>query len=385
MSKRDYYEILEVGKDAGAEEIKKAYRKKAIQFHPDKNPDDKSAEDKFKEAAEAYEVLSNPDKKARYDRFGHAGMSGNGGFSGEGMTFDDIFSRFGDVFGDAFGGGFGSFFGGGGGRSGGRQRVNKGTNLRVTVKLTLDEIANGTTKKIKVKKYVACSACGGNGEKNGQSSKTCPTCNGRGVQTRIVNTIMGQMQTTSTCQTCGGEGKIIEEKCATCYGEGVVSGEELIELKIPAGVSEGVQLSVSGKGNAARRGGINGDLLVVIQEVEHPDFQRDGNDIIYNLFISIPDAILGTNSEIPTLQGKVKIKIDPGTQSGKILRLRGKGLPDLNGYSRGDLMVRINVFIPSSVSKDDRTLLQKMQDSDNFNPKNKKTESIFDRFKGYFS
>jgi molecular chaperone DnaJ len=385
MSKRDYYEILDVSKDAGAEEIKKAYRKKAIQYHPDKNPDDKSAEDKFKEAAEAYEVLSNPDKKARYDRFGHAGMSGNAGFSGEGMTFDDIFSRFGDVFGDAFGGGFGSFFGGGGGRSSGRQRVNKGTNLRVTVKLTLDEIANGTTKKIKVKKYVACSACGGNGEKNGQSSKTCPTCNGRGVQTRIVNTIMGQMQTTSTCQTCGGEGKIIEEKCATCYGEGVVSGEELIELKIPAGVSEGVQLSVSGKGNAARRGGINGDLLIVIQEVEHPDFQRDGNDIIYNLFISIPDAILGTNSEIPTLQGKVKIKIDPGTQSGKILRLRGKGLPDLNGYSRGDLMVRINVFIPSSVSKDDRTLLQKMQESDNFNPKNKKTESIFDRFKGYFS
>jgi molecular chaperone DnaJ len=384
MSKRDYYEILGVSKDAGAEEIKKAYRKKAIQYHPDKNPDDKGAEEKFKEAAEAYEVLSNPDKKARYDRFGHAGMSGNGGFSGEGMTFDDIFSRFGDVFGDAFGGGFGSFFGGGS-RGGGRQRVNKGTNLRVTVKLTLDEIANGTTKKIKVKKYVACSACGGNGEKNGQSSKTCPTCNGRGVHTRIVNTIMGQMQTTSTCQTCGGEGKIIEEKCTTCYGEGVVSGEELIELKIPAGVSEGVQLSVSGKGNAARRGGINGDLLVVIQEVEHPDFQRDGNDIIYNLFISIPDAILGTNSEIPTLQGKVKIKIDPGTQSGKILRLRGKGLPDLNGYSRGDLMVRINVFIPSSVSKDDKTLLQKMQESENFNPKNKKTESIFDRFKGYFS
>ena len=331
MSKRDYYEILGVSKDAGAEEIKKAYRKKAIQYHPDKNPDDKGAEEKFKEAAEAYEVLSNPDKKARYDRFGHAGMSGNGGFSGEGMNFDDIFSRFGDVFGEAFGGGFGSFFGGGS-RGGGRQRVNKGTNLRVTVKLTLDEIANGTTKKIKVKKYVACSTCCGNGEKNGQSSKTCPTCNGRGVHTRIVNTIMGQMQTTSTCQTCGGEGKIIEEKCTTCYGEGVVSGEELIELKIPAGVSEGVQLSVSGKGNAARRGGINGDLLVVIQEVEHPDFQRDGNDIIYNLFISIPDAILGTNSEIPTLQGKVKIKIDPGTQSGKILRLRGKGIPDLNVY-----------------------------------------------------
>jgi len=386
MDKRDYYEILGISKDAAADEIKKAYRKRAIQFHPDKNPGNKEAEENFKEAAEAYEVLSNPDKKARYDRFGHAGMSNSGGFSGEGMTFDDIFSRFGDIFGDAFGGGgggFSSFFGGG--QSRGRQRVNKGTNLRVTVKLTLDEIANGTTKKIKVKKYVACQVCGGNGEKNGHSSRTCPTCNGRGVQTRIVNTIMGQMQSTTTCQTCGGEGKVIEEKCTTCFGEGIISGEELIELKIPAGVSEGVQLSVSGKGNAPRRGGINGDLLVVIQEVEHPDFQRDGNDLLYNLFVSIPEAILGTNSEIPTLQGKVKIKIDAGSQSGKILRLRGKGLPDLNGYSRGDLMVRINIFIPSSVSKEDKALLQKMTDSESFNPKNKKTESIFDKFKGYFS
>lgn len=385
MNKRDYYEILGISKEAAADEIKKAYRKKAIQYHPDKNPGNKEAEESFKEAAEAYEILSNPDKKARYDRFGHAGMSGNSGFSGDGMTFDDIFSRFGDVFGDAFGGGFGGFFGGGGGGRGGGRRVNKGTNLRVTVKLTLDEIANGTTKKIKVKKYVACKECGGNGEKGGKSSKTCPTCSGRGVQARIVNTIMGQMQTTTTCQTCGGDGKIIEEKCTKCYGEGVVTGEELIELKIPAGVSEGVQLSVSGKGNAARRGGINGDLLVVIQEVEHEDFQRDGNDLIYNLFISIPDAVLGSNSEIPTLQGKVKIKIEAGTQSGKILRLRGKGLPDLNGYSKGDLMVRINVFIPSSVSKEDKVLLQKIQESDTFNPSNKKTQSIFDKFKGYFS
>jgi molecular chaperone DnaJ len=383
MNKRDYYEILEVSKDAGADEIKKAYRKKAIQFHPDKNPGDHQAEENFKEAAEAYEVLSNPDKKARYDRFGHAGMSNSGGYSGEGMTFDDIFSRFGDVFGDAFGGGFGSFFGGGQGR--GRSRVNKGTNLRVTVKLTLDEIASGTTKKIKVKKYVPCKECGGNGEKNGNSSRTCPTCNGRGVQTRVVNTIMGQMQSSSTCQTCGGEGKIIQEKCTACYGEGIISGEDFIELKIPAGVSEGVQLSVSGKGNAPRRGGVNGDLLVVIQEVEHPDFQRDGNDLLYNLFISIPDAILGTNAEIPTLQGKVKIKIDSGSQSGKILRLRGKGLPDLNGYSKGDLMVRINIYIPTSLSKEDKSILQKMQESENFNPKNKKHESIFDKFKGYFS
>lgn len=383
MTKRDYYEILGVSKDAGADEIKKAYRKKAIQYHPDKNPNNKEAEENFKEAAEAYEVLSNPDKKARYDKFGHAGMSGNGGFSGEGMTFDDIFSRFGDIFGDAFGGGFGSFFGGSGGNR--RTKVNKGTNLRITVKLTLDEIASGTTKKIKVKKYIACKSCGGNGEKNGNSSKTCTTCNGRGTQTRIVNTIMGQMQTSSTCHTCGGDGKIIEQKCDSCYGEGIVTGEELIELKIPAGLSEGVQLSVAGKGNAARRGGINGDLIVLIQEIEHPDFIRDGNDLIYNLFISIPDAITGTNVEIPTLSGKVRIKIDAGTQSGKILRLRGKGLPDLNAYSKGDLLVRINVFIPNSINKEDKAIIQKMKESDSFNPKDKKTESVFDKFRGYFS
>lgn len=383
MTKRDYYEILGVSKDAGADEIKKAYRKKAIQYHPDKNPNNKEAEENFKEAAEAYEVLSNPDKKARYDKFGHAGMSGNGGFSGEGMTFDDIFSRFGDIFGDAFGGGFGSFFGGSGGNR--RTKVNKGTNLRITVKLTLDEIASGTTKKIKVKKYIACKSCGGNGEKNGNSSKTCPTCNGRGTQTRIVNTIMGQMQTSSTCHACGGDGKIIEQKCDSCYGEGIVTGEELIELKIPAGLSEGVQLSVSGKGNAARRGGINGDLIVLIQEIEHQDFQRDGNDLIYNLFISIPDAITGTNVEIPTLNGKVRIKIDAGTQSGKILRLRGKGLPDLNAYSKGDLLVRINVFIPNAINKEDKAIIQKMKESDSFNPKDKKTESVFDKFRGYFS
>jgi len=384
MSKRDYYEVLEVEKNATPEEIKKAYRKKAIQFHPDKNPVDSSAEDKFKEAAEAYEVLSDANKKARYDQFGHAGLSGAaGGGYGGGMSMDDIFSSFGDIFGDAFGGGFGSFFGGGS-RSG-RKRVNKGTNLRVTVKLTLDEIANGTTKKIKLKKYVACDACKGTGEKDGSSSKTCPTCNGRGTQTRVVNTMLGQMQTSTTCSTCGGEGKIIYEKCTKCYGEGVVSGEELVELKIPAGVSEGVQLSVSGKGNAARRGGINGDLLVLIKEVEHDDFQRDGNDLIYNLFISIPDAVTGAHVEVPTLQSKVRIKIDAGTQSGKILRLRGKGLPSIEGYGKGDLLVRINVFIPSSISRDDKKLLEQMRASDNFDPRNKKHTSIFDKFKGYFS
>lgn len=386
MSKRDYYEVLEVSKNASPEEIKKAYRKKAIQYHPDKNPDDATAEEKFKEAAEAYEVLSNDNKKARYDQFGHAGLSGaaGGGGYGGGMSMDDIFSSFGDIFGDAFGGGFGSFFGGGS-RGGGRKRVNKGTNLRVTVKLTLDEIANGVTKKIKLKKYISCDACKGTGEKGGNSSKTCPTCGGRGVQTKVMNTMLGQMQTQTTCSTCNGEGKIISEKCTSCYGEGVVSGEELVELKIPAGVSEGVQLSVSGKGNAPRRSGINGDLLVLIKEVDHEDFARDGNDLVYNLFISIPDAVTGAHVEIPTLQSKVKIKIDSGTQSGKILRLRGKGLPDINGYGKGDLLVRINVFIPSSINREDKKLLEQMRSSDSFDPKNKKHESIFDRFKGYFS
>ena len=383
MSKRDYYEVLDVSKNASSEEIKKAYRKKAIMFHPDKNPDNKEAEESFKEAAEAYEILSNQDKKARYDQFGHSGLSGAaGGGYGDGMSFDDIFSRFGDIFGGG-GGGFGSFFGGGGG--GGRQRVNKGSNLRVTVKLTIEEIANGTTKKIKLKKQISCKDCNGSGEKNGSSSKTCSACGGRGTQTRIVNTMLGQMQTSTTCTTCGGEGKIINEKCSSCYGEGFVSGEDFVELKIPAGVSEGVQLSVSGKGNAARRGGIDGDLIILIREVEHEHFQRDGNDLLYNLFVSIPVAITGDHVEIPTIDNKVKIKIDAGTQSGKILRLRGKGLPDINGYRNGDLLVRINVFIPKSINKEDKKLLEQMKSSDSFNPTNKKPESIFDRVKGYFS
>lgn len=383
MSKRDYYEVLEVSKTATVEEIKKAYRKKAIQHHPDKNPDDKDAEERFKEAAEAYEVLSDSDKRSRYDRFGHAGVGGNGGFNG-GFSMEDIFSRHGDIFSDFFGGGFSSFFGGGGGSTR-NTRVNRGTNLRITVKLTLEEIAAGTTKKVKVKKYNSCKTCNGTGEKNGNSSHTCSTCNGTGTQTRVINTMLGQMQTSSTCSTCGGDGKIISEKCDACYGEGIVKGEELIELKIPAGVTEGVQLSVSGKGNAARRGGINGDLLVVIQEIEHQDFQREGNDLLYNLFISIPDAILGTHVEVPTLQGKAKIKIDSGTQSGKILRLRGKGLPDINRYLKGDLLVRVNVFIPNVVSKEDKKFLEDMKESNSFNPDNKKHESVFDKFKDYFS
>ena len=388
MEKRDYYEVLGVAKNATAEDIKKAYRKLALKYHPDRNPGDKDAEEKFKEAAEAYSVLSDPDKKARYDQFGFAGMNGGagGGFGGGFADFDlnDVLNS---VFGRGFnfgGGGFSSFFGGDGGRSGGRRVVNHGTNLRVTVKLTLEEIANGTTKKIKVKKYVPCFACHGTGEKDGNSSSTCPTCNGRGVQTRVMHTMLGQMQTSSTCSTCGGSGKVVKEKCTSCYGEGIVSGEETIELKIPAGVYEGMQLSMDGKGNAARHGGINGDLLIAIQEVEHPELKRDGIDLIYNLYIGIPDAILGCSAEIPTIGSKVKIKVEPGTQSGKVLRLKGKGLPDINGYGHGDLLVRINVFIPNDVSKDDKKLLEQMRESESFNPQSKRNESFFAKLKNMF-
>ncbi len=386
MSKRDYYEILEVSKGASAEEIKKAYRKKAIKFHPDKNPGDSAAEEKFKEAAEAYEILSNAEKRQRYDQFGHAGVGGaaSGGFGGGGMSMDDIFSHFGDIFGGGGFGGFSGFGGFGGGSSRGGRRVNKGSNLRVKVKLNLEEIANGAEKKIKVKKYVECSSCTGTGAADSSSYSNCSTCHGSGQVTRVSNTILGQMQTASTCPTCGGEGKIITNKCAPCAGEGIVRDEEIISLNIPAGVEEGMQLSVSGKGNAARRGGINGDLLVLIEEEKHPDLVRDGNNLIYSLNISIPDAILGTPVEIPTVEGKVKVKIDPGTQPGKILRLRGKGLPEVNSYGRGDLLVQIQVFIPKNISKEDRKTIEKMQGSESFDPSNGDNESFFSRMKNMF-
>lgn len=382
MSKRDYYEVLEVSKSASAEEIKKAYRKKAIQFHPDKNPGDKEAEEKFKEAAEAYEVLSNAEKKQRYDQYGHAGMGGASGFSGQNMNMDDIFSMFGDVFGGHFGG-FGGF-GGGGGR-GRAQHVNRGQNLRVKVKLNLAEIANGAEKKIKVSKYVACTSCHGSGAKDG-SYTTCSTCNGSGHVTRISNTFLGQMQTSSPCPTCGGEGRIITNKCTSCYGEGIVKGEEVISLNIPAGVAEGMQLSVNGKGNAARRGGINGDLIVLIQEEEHPELIRDENDLIYNLYLSMPEMALGTTSEIPTVDSKVKVKIDAGTQPEKILRLRGKGLPDVNGYSRGDLLVRVHTWVPSKLNSEEKKLLEKLSQMPNFNerPNQSGSKDFFERMKGMF-
>ena len=386
MSKRDYYEVLEVSRTATEVEIKKAYRKKVIQFHPDKNPGDKTAEDKFKEAAEAYEVLSDPEKRRRYDQFGHAGVGGaaGGGFSGGGMTMEDIFSHFGDIFG-GFGGGFGGFGGGGfGGSSSGRRRVSKGTNLRVKVKLTLEEIANGVEKKIKVKKYIKCEHCGGTGAADSSSYSTCSTCHGTGQVTRISNTILGQMQTTSTCPHCGGEGRTITNKCPHCAGEGIVKSEEIISINIPAGVEDGMQLSVSGKGNAGRRGGINGDLIVLIEEVKHPELIRDGDNLIYSLVISIPDAILGVPVEIPTVNGKVKLKIDPGTQPGKILRLRNKGLPDINGFGRGDLLVKVQVYIPKDISKEDRKLVEKLQGAKSFIPSKSDKEGFFSKVKSMF-
>lgn len=380
MGKRDYYEVLGVSKEATKEEIKKAYRKQALKFHPDKNPGDKKSEENFKEAAEAYEVLSNDEKKTRYDRYGHAGMGSTGnGFSGQGMTMDDIFSSFGDIFGDAFGG-FGAF---GGGRRG--RNVNKGSNLRVKVKLTLQEIAAGAEKKIKVNKYDTCDTCHGTGAANASSLSTCSTCRGSGHVTRLTNTMLGQMQTTSVCPSCGGEGKTITKKCTTCYGEGIVQKEEIIKINIPAGVGKGMQMTVSGKGNAPRRGGVNGDLLVVIDEEEHSDLIREGNDLIYNLFISIPDAVLGTHVEVPTVDNNVKIKIEPGTQPGKILRLRGKGLPEVNGYGRGDLLVNVNVWIPKNMNKEELKIFEKFKDSESFIPNpDKNDKGFFERMKGYF-
>lgn len=382
MAKRDYYDILGVERKAGADEIKKAYRKLAIKFHPDKNPGDKEAEDKFKEAAEAYEVLSSQEKRQRYDQFGHAG-NGAGGYGGGHMNMEDIFSQFGDIFG---GGGspFDSFFGGGGQTRGGR-RVARGSNLRIKVKLSLSEIVNGAEKKIKVNKQVACQACDGSGAKDKSSFHTCNTCGGSGTVRRVTNTILGQMQTTSTCPTCSGEGTQVTSKCAVCHGDGVIRGEETISINIPAGVSEGMQLSMSGKGNAAPRGGIPGDLIILIEEVQHDALKREGHNLIYDLHISFADAALGSSIEIPTIDGKAKIRIEPGTQGGKILRLKGKGIPEVNSYHRGDQLVYVNIWTPKALSREERDLLEKLNSSPNFKPQPGKNEkSFFDRMKEYF-
>ena len=383
--KRDYYEVLGVEKNADADTIKKAYRKAAIKYHPDKNPGDKEAEEKFKEAAEAYDVLSNPDKRARYDQFGHAGMNGQagggfGGFSGGGFTMEDIFSQFGDIFGGHFGG-FGGFSGGG--RGG--QRVNRGSDLRVKVRLTLSEIANGTTKKLKINKTVACDKCGGSGAKDSDSYSTCSTCNGSGYVMRVENSFFGRIQTQGVCPTCGGEGKVITAQCDKCRGEGTLRGDEVVEIKIPAGVGEGMALTVTGKGNAARHGGVNGDLLVVIEEEYDPQLVRDGSDLIHNLNIPVTTAILGGTVEVPTIDGKAKIKIAAGTPAGKVLRLRDKGLPEVNGYGRGDILVVVDIAIPSKLNADEKALVEKLAEMPDFKrAEPSERQTIFERMKNFF-
>ena len=385
--KRDYYEVLGVEKNADAETIKKAYRKAAIKYHPDKNPGDKEAEEKFKEAAEAYDVLSNDDKRARYDRFGHAGMNGGaggaggfGGFGGGGFSMDDIFEQFGDIFGGAFGG-----FGGGGGRGRGRQRVNRGSDVRITVRLSLKEIAEGVTKKLKLNKVVACEHCGGTGAKDKSSYSTCSQCGGSGYVITVQNSFFGRMQTQSVCPTCHGEGRVIKDKCTHCGGEGTERGDKIVEVKIPAGVSEGMALTLQGMGNAARHGGINGDLIVVIKEEEHPNFERSGNNLVHNLGISVTTAILGGDAEVPTIDGRVRITIEPGTQSGKVLRLRGKGLPDVNGRGRGDIIVVVDVVIPTELTKEERKLVEELSEQPNFKrTENRDSQDILTRMKNFF-
>jgi molecular chaperone DnaJ len=370
--KQDYYEILGVSKNASAEEIKKAYRKKAIQYHPDKNPGDKEAEEMFKKAAEAYEVLSDPDKRAKYDRFGHQAFEG-GGFGGGGMNMDDIFSQFGDIFGSAFGGGFSGF----GGFGGGSQRTAKGSALRVKVALSLEEIANGVEKKIKVKRKKLAE---------GTTYKTCGTCHGSGHVTRIQNTILGRMQTSSPCSACGGLGQIVDKKPFNADAEGMIVSEDTVSIKIPAGVVDGMQLKVSGKGNDAPGNGISGDLLVLIEEKPHPTLQREGDNLHYDLYISISEAVLGTSKEIDTVSGKVRIKIEEGTQSGKILRLRNKGMPSLNSYGNGDLLVHVNVWTPKTLTKEQREFFEKMATDSNFQPKPEKSDkSFFEKVKDMFS
>lgn len=381
MAKRDYYEVLGVDRNASANDIKKAYRKMAIQYHPDKNPGNKEAEEKFKEAAEAYSVLSDPDKKARYDQFGFEGLGGaaGGGFNGASMDMNDIFSMFGDI----FGGGFGGFsgFGGGGGRP--QQTRFRGSDLRVKVKLTLQEIASGVTKRFKLKKYVACSHCGGSGAE-GNSTETCPDCHGTGRIVRTQQSILGMMRSESVCPRCNGEGKIIKDKCRHCNGDGITMGEEVVEVQIPAGVMGGMQLSMRGKGNAGKHNGIAGDLLIQIEEEKHPQLVRDENDLVYSLLLDIPTATLGGVVEIPTLDGTAKVNIEAGTQPGKVLRLRGKGLPTLNEYGRGDIVVNISVYIPETLSKEEKKSFEQFKNSDNFRPSESVKEHLFKRFRNFF-
>jgi len=380
MAKRDYYEVLGVDKTATPEQLKKAYRKLALQYHPDRNPGDKDAEEKFKEAAEAYDVLSNPEKKARYDQYGHAGV--DGAYGQGGMNMDDIFSQFGSIFGDIFGGFRTGFAGFGGGST---KRVLRGSNLRIKVKLTLEEIDRGCEKKIKVSKYVPCKTCSGSGSKDGKT-ETCPHCHGSGMVIKTERTVIGIMQTQSACPHCGGEGTIIKEKCHDCHGDGIVKSDEIITITIPAGVQDGMQLSMQGQGNAAPHNGIAGDLIVLIEEQEHDTFERQDANLYYNAFVTFSEAAMGASIEIPTLSGKVKIKIDPGTPSGRVVRLRGKGLPVVNGYGRGDLLVCLNVWVPKNLNKEEKKILEDLQKHDNFQPNPTKQErGFFDKMKEMFN
>jgi molecular chaperone DnaJ len=371
MSKRDFYDVLGVSRSASADEIKKAYRKLAIKYHPDKNPGDKEAEENFKEAAEAYDVLSNTEKKQRYDQFGHAGMGGGGGYGGGGFSMDDIFSQFGDIFGD--GDVFGSFFGGGGGRGGSRRSV--GSNIRIKLKLTLSEMKAGVEKKVKYRRMV---------EADGVKYGTCKQCNGQGSVRRVTNTFLGQMATSSPCPVRNGLGKMVESKPKDANEQGLISQEVETSIRIPGGVAEGMQLSMNGKGNAGPGGGSAGDLIVLIEGIEHEDLTRDGNNVLYNLWLSFPQAALGDSVEVPTLEGKVRIKIDAGTQAGKVLRLKGKGFPEINGYGTGDQLVVVNVFVPTKLNSEEKAMMEKFLNAENFKP-NDKEKSFFDKMKDFFS
>lgn len=380
MSKRDYYEVLGVGKSATADEIKKAYRKLALQYHPDRNPGDKEAEAKFKEAAEAYSVLSDADKRARYDQFGPSafdnGGMGGGGFGGTGMNMEDIFSQFGDIFGDIFGGGRS--------RRGGHASTPRGSDLRVRVRLTLAEVASGVTKKLKVRKDITCPQCNGTGGKDANSVKTCDQCNGQGYVTQVVRTLLGAMQQTSPCPKCQGRGKQITSKCPKCQGLGTVKDEGVVEVHIPKGVESGMQMTVPGGGSAAPSGGVNGDLLVLIEVEERTEFLRDGSNLVTHLLLSLPEIILGTTAEVPTATGKVKIKIEPGTQTGKVLRVKGQGLPEVNSSACGDLLVRIDAYIPTSLTSEEKALVEKLSSSKSFQPSSRDKASIWDRVKQMF-
>ncbi len=385
--KRDYYEVLGIAKGASDDEIKKAYKKMAIKYHPDRNPGNKEAEEKFKEAAEAYEVLRDPQKRQQYDQFGFAGMNGasgfGGGFNGGSMNMDDIFSMFGDIFGGHMGGGGFSGFGGGGSRY--RKPVFRGRDQRMRIQLDLTEIVNGTTKKFKVKKDVKCEHCGGTGSADGKT-ETCPQCHGNGYVIRQQRSILGMMQTQSECPQCHGEGTIIKNKCTHCHGEGIVSGETIEEVKFPAGLQEGMVLNLEGRGGAGRHNGVNGDLQVVITEKAHPELVRDGNDLVYNLLLTIPQATLGCQVEVPTVDGKAKITIQPGTQPGTVLRLRGKGIPQVQGYGngKGDELVNISVYIPKTLTKEQKKAMEAFAENDEFTPDDKTKDSIFSKFKAFF-